>query len=124
VAAGVVFGLLAGTLKAATGALTSGGSLVDDWPVLGVLALSFCGFLLNQRAYHRAPLVSVLPILNTLNPVVSVVFGVVAFAEQPSGHVLALVGQALGLIATLSGVYFLPRYAGEVTRADELAAEL
>lgn len=124
VAAGIVFGLLAGTLKAATGALTVGNSLADDWPVLGVLALSLVGFLLNQRAYHRAPLVSVLPILNTLNPVVSVVFGVVAFAEQPSGEVLALIGQAVGLIATLTGVFFLPRYAGDPAVVDALPAEL
>ena len=72
-------------------------------------ALGACGFMLNQRAYHQAPLASSLPALNLLNPVVAVVFGVVAFHERPTGGPLAVSVQAVGLLAVLVGIFLLSR---------------
>jgi drug/metabolite transporter (DMT)-like permease len=106
--AGIVFGMIAGAIKATTD-LAGREPVFKAWPVYVLVALGACGFLLNQRAYHQASLASSLPALNLLNPVVAVVFGVVAFHERPTGGPLALSAQALSLLAVLLGIYLLSR---------------
>jgi len=106
--AGVVFGLIAGTLKAATNA-ASHGALLTSWPVYVLVALGVAGVLLNQRAYHRAPLSRSLPALNTINPLVAVAFGRAVFHEQPSEQLATLLTEGIGLAAVLAGIFFLAR---------------
>jgi hypothetical protein len=106
--AGVVFGVIAGTLKAAAEAAGEG-ALLNSWPVYVLIPLGVSGFLLNQQAYHRAPLAQSLPVLNTLNPLVALTFGVAAFNERPPEQLLALFGEGIGLLAVLAGVFFLAR---------------
>lgn len=107
-AAGVVFGLIAGTLKA-TAASHGVVDLVTSWPVYVLLLLGAVGFTLNQAAYNRVPLSQSLPILNVVNPVVALVFGYVAYQERPSGTALQETAQALGLVLTLLSVFMLAR---------------
>jgi drug/metabolite transporter (DMT)-like permease len=115
VAAGVVYGLVAGTLKA-TSATASAGlvAMFTSWPVYVLVVLGVAGFLLNQQAYRRAPLSRSAPAANTVNPVVALVFGVVAFGETTSGDAVSVTAEVLGLIGILAGVYLL-------ARTDELA---
>ncbi len=115
VSAGVVFGLIAGTLKATTNA-AGHGALLTSWPLYALVPLGVAGFLLNQRAYHRAPLTSSLPALNLVNPVVAVAFGVAVFHERPSNHLLSVLTECAGLAAVLAGIFFL-------ARKEEIAAE-
>lgn len=105
--AGVVFGLIAGVLKAATGVLAGGTPLLSSWPVYVLAALGAAGFLLNQRAYHLAPLASSLPVLNIVNPVTAVLFGVLVFHERPSANPAVILVELIGLAAMLAGVSFL-----------------
>lgn len=114
-AAGVVFGLIAGTLKATTNA-ASRGELLTSWPLYTMIPLGVAGFLLNQRAYHRAPLSSSLPALNTINPLLAVAFGIAVFHERPAGRPLAIAAEGVGLVIVLAGIFFL-------ARQDEIAAE-
>lgn len=115
-AAGVVYGLVAGTLKATTDAAAGGVvALLTSWPVYVLVALGAAGFVLNQRAYRQAPLSQSLPIANTLNPLVAVVFGVVGFGERPPHSAGALAAQAVGLTAVLVAVFLLAA-SEEVTR--------
>ena len=107
-AAGIVFGMIAGTLKAAAGS-SSVLDLVTSWPLYVLLLLGAAGFATNQTAYKRAPLTSSVPVLNVVNPVVALVFGVVAYSERPASGVLAVTGQALSLALVLVGVFFLAR---------------
>lgn len=106
--AGVVFGLIAGTLKATT-TTASNGTLFSSWPIYALLPLGTAGFLLNQRTYHRASLASSLPALNVANPVVAVLFGILVFQERPSDQPAAILAQALGLITVLLGIIVLAR---------------
>lgn len=115
-AAGVVFGLIAGTIKATTTA-ASEGALFTSWPLYTMGALGVTGFLLNQRAYHRAPLSSSLPVLNMANPLVAVAFGVVVFHERPSAQVTAIVAEVVGLTGVLAGIFFLARHEEAVATA-------
>jgi hypothetical protein len=116
-AAGIVYGLVAGTLKATTDTASHGVvAMVTSWPVYVLVALGVAGFLLNQQAYQRAPLSRSAPAANTVNPVVAVVFGIVGFGERPADGSGAIVAEFLGLVAVLAGVFFLAR-SEEVTAA-------
>jgi len=106
--AGVVFGLIAGTLKASTNA-ASQGALLTSWPVYVLVPLGVAGFLLNQRAYHQAPLSSSLPALNMVNPLVAVAFGMAVFHERPSEQLTAIAAETVGLAVVLAGIFFLAR---------------
>jgi drug/metabolite transporter (DMT)-like permease len=110
---GVVFGLIAGVLKTVTG---SSGlvSMVTSWPVYVLLALGATGFVINQRAYSSAPLSSSLPVLNVVNPVIAVIFGVLVFDERPSRELHQLVLEVSGLVLVLAGVSFLARIEDQV----------
>jgi hypothetical protein len=109
-AAGVVYGLVAGTLKATTeSASPSIWSMFTSWPLYVLVALGVAGFLLNQQAYQRAPLSRSAPAANTLNPVVALVFGIVAFGERMPSSAGAITAEVVGLIGILAGVSLLAR---------------
>ena len=116
VSAGVVFGLIAGTIKATTD-VASRGVLLTSWPLYTLVALGIAGFLLNQRAYHSAPLSSSLPALNMANPLVAVIFGVMVFHERPSAQLTAIVAEILGLVGVLAGIFFLARHEDAIAVA-------
>lgn len=107
-AAGIVFGLVAGAIKAATEAWTAG-HVLTSWPAYAVCVLGPLGFLLNQRAYNRTRLPDYLPMLNLVNPLVSLAFGIMVYAERPNGDALSVTGEAVGLAAVLLGIFFLAR---------------
>jgi drug/metabolite transporter (DMT)-like permease len=111
--AGLIFGLIAGMLKSVTAA-TSLESALTSWPIYVLVGLGATGFLINQHAYSRAPLASSLPVLNVINPVVAVIFGVVVFHERPSSEPLLLVFELIGLILVLTGVSFLARSEDQI----------
>ena len=109
-AAGVVYGLVAGTLKATTDSAAGGiWSMFTSWPVYVLAVLGVAGFLLNQQAYQRAPLSRSAPAANTVNPVVALVFGIVAFGERTPGSPGAITAEVLGLVGILAGVSLLAR---------------
>ena len=107
-AAGVVFGLVAGAIKAATQAW-SAGEVLTSWPAYAVCVLGPLGFLLNQRAYNRTRLPDYLPMLNMVNPLVSLAFGFAVYAERPRGNAAAVLAELVGLGAVLLGIFFLAR---------------
>lgn len=109
IAGGVTFGLLAGTLKATTDTFGSIPAVLTDWPFYASCALGLSAFLLNQRMYHQSSLHSSLPALNTLNPIVAVIFGIYCFGERPSSGVPAAVIELTGLVLMLAAIYFLAR---------------
>ena len=107
-AAGIVFGLVAGAIKAMTGAAADG-ELLTSWPMYAVCLLGPTGFLLNQHAYNRTRLPDYLPMLNMVNPLVSLGFGAFVYAERPRSGPLAVTAEAVGLVAVLLGIFFLAR---------------
>lgn len=109
VSGGIVFGLIAGALKATTDIAGHGLQLFTSWPLYVLIALGAAGFLLNQRAYHKAPLSQSLPALNMINPLVAVAFGIAAFHEQPSVHSATILTECFGLSFVLAGIFFLAR---------------
>ena len=123
VSGGIVFGLIAGVLKAVTDSHSLLGVLLH-WPVYCLGALGLSGFLINQHAYSRAPLASSLPVLNVVNPMVAVLFGIVVFDEHPSGQPLTVVTELVGLVLVLAGIFFLARQEDQPPLSVAVQAEL
>lgn len=109
VSAGILFGLLAGALKATTDDFGSIASVLGNWPFYVACLLGAAGFTLNQRMYHQSSLHASLPALNTLNPIVAVIVGIYCFGERPAQDGAAAVAEIVGLLAMLVAIFFLAR---------------
>ena len=113
VVGGILFGLVAGLVKLSLEQYADGGavSLVTSWPVWTLVVLGLSGVAVNQQAYRVGALSASMPILNVVNVLVALTFGVVVFEEIPAHTPLALLveGLALGCIAV--GLAGLSRHA-------------
>ncbi len=107
-AGGIVFGLMAGAVKSTT-SVSDIEELLTTWPLYTMVVVGLIGFVLNQHIYHRTRLPESLPMLNLVNPLVALTFGTLVFAERPSGSLLSLVLEAVGLAIVLAGIFVLGR---------------
>ena len=82
-AAGSTFGLTAALMKAMTRTFDGGiGHLLTDWPVYAMVASGALGMFLTQSAMNAGPLIAAQPGLTLSDPLISVLWGVMAFHEQ------------------------------------------
>jgi hypothetical protein len=115
-ASGVLFGLTAGLVKLA-GALASPShglaghvlALASSWPTWAVPLVGLAGVALNQKAYRAAPLSASMPLLNIVDVVVAIAFGVVVFGEVPALSVPRLAGGVAALVLITIGLRRLGR---------------
>ena len=110
-AAGLLFGLTAGLVKLATtmsasahGPLGQLWALLTAWPTWAVVVVGISGVSLNQRAYRCGPLSASMPILNIVDVLVAIGFGIVVFQERPASDVLAVIGQLVGFVVIVVGL--------------------
>jgi drug/metabolite transporter (DMT)-like permease len=83
VAAGSTFGLTAALMKEVTRTLERGlGTLFTDWPLYAMVAAGVLGFFLTQSALNAGQLIAAQPGLSLSDPLISVLWGVLAFHEQ------------------------------------------
>jgi hypothetical protein len=106
-AAGLAFAAEAGLLKELADTFAYGiGPLLTSWPFYALIAVGMTGLLLNQLAYQAGPLRISLPVITTIDPVVSLVIGVAVFDEHfrtaPAALVCELIGLALVLVAAVA----------------------
>jgi drug/metabolite transporter (DMT)-like permease len=83
VAAGSAFGLTAALMKAMT--RTFSGGIVHaftDWPIYAMVATGALGMFLTQSALNAGQLIAAQPGLTLSDPLISVLWGVLAFKEQ------------------------------------------
>lgn len=120
-AGGIVFGLMAGSIKSATSAWADG-VLLSTWPLYTMVTVGLTGFVLNQHIYNRTRLTESLPMLNLVNPLVALTFGIVVFGERPTGSPFALVVEAIGLAIVLTGIFVLGRTPAPEPREAEAHA--
>ncbi|HEX4831197.1 MAG TPA: DMT family transporter [Trebonia sp.] len=109
IAAGSTFGLTAALMKAMTRTLNGGiGHLLTDWPVYAMVAAGVLGMFLTQSALNAGQLLAAQPGLTLSDPLISVLWGVLAFHEQvrQGWYIAGEVGCA-AVIAT--GVVMLAR---------------
>lgn len=131
IAAGILFGVVAGLVKLAFAQVSAvsslgPGTVLHVWTVLAVPIFGLYAVTINQRAYRAARLSASMPILNIVDVLVALGFGVVVFGEVPVHTPIAVLAQALALAAITVGMRRLSRIqdidAEEPTPAAETTA--
>ncbi|MDQ6837849.1 MAG: DMT family transporter [Actinomycetota bacterium] len=110
VGAGISFAGTAAALKGTTDALSQGFVAVLTSPPLYLLvAAGAVGLALNQLAFAAGPLRASLPAITTLDPLASLVIGVVVYDEHLRNSSPAVAGTALGLAVVVVTTLALTR---------------
>jgi drug/metabolite transporter (DMT)-like permease len=110
VAAGLLFGTQDGLTR--TGMLQLADGLVrllTSWPVYAVVLAALAGLLFVQSAFEAAPLRASLPVINVVEPLTGIAFGIGVFGERIRTSPPSLVLEAVGLAAMIIGVVLLAR---------------
>jgi drug/metabolite transporter (DMT)-like permease len=99
VAAGVTFGLTAALMKGMTATFSSGiGALFTSWQLYGMIAAGILGMFLLQSALNAGRLIAVQPGLTLSDPIVSILWGVLAFHEKVQGGTHVMLAAFSGLL--------------------------
>lgn len=80
------------------------GELARSWQLWTLLVLALVGLVLNQHVFALAPLNVSLPIITSLDPLLSVVIGRAVFDERLLSTPTALVFETIGLALLVLGV--------------------
>lgn len=109
-AAGLLFALLDSVSKsAATLVRAHGTGVMAHWQPYALLVVGGTGLLLAQSSFQAGSLAVSLPIIDTLEPIGSVLIGVVVFRERLAASTGDLVVQALGAAIAVIGILILDR---------------
>jgi hypothetical protein len=102
----VLFGLVAGLMKSFLYDATHGGvlSLVTSWTTWALAVLGIVAVVTNQHAYRFARLSASMPVLNVVDGVVALVFGVIAFREVLRHSPILLTVELVGFAAIAVGL--------------------
>jgi drug/metabolite transporter (DMT)-like permease len=107
-AAGVLFAYNASLTKATATLVTGGwGHVFVHWEPYAIGLTGAAGFFVLQNALHAGPLAASRAAMVMVNPVVSVVIGVVIFGERLRGGPGFVVAEAASLAVMLAGAYRL-----------------
>ncbi len=106
ITAGILFGLVAGLLKLTLDMARDDGAVaaLTAWPVWTLIVVGLSGVTLNQRAYRAGALSASMPILNIVNVLVALGFGLVVFHEVPVHSAGALMVEVLSLVCVAWGL--------------------
>jgi drug/metabolite transporter (DMT)-like permease len=116
-AAGLSYAAVAGLLKEDMSLLNRGvGGLVGSWPLYALIAVGAFGIVLTQLAYRAGPLSSSLPIIMTVDALVSLVIGASVFDEGFRNGAVDLLGETAGLALMLAASVGLTRSSPEPAR--------
>lgn len=113
VAAGAGFGLTASLIKIDVDVLGTDGvaAVFRTWQLYGVAVTGLVSVWLVQNALHSGTLVAAQPGITLLDPIVSVLWGILVYGEQVSGGPLLAVA-AVGGAVLCTGVFLLARTSG------------
>jgi drug/metabolite transporter (DMT)-like permease len=110
VAAGAGFGMTAALIKGITRIFERGGiaALLTSWQLYAMVLSGMLGMFLTQSAMNAGRLVVAQPALTLTDPVVSILWGVLAFHEKVRGGWYAAFAGVCGIVIT-AGVVALAR---------------
>lgn len=109
-AAGLLFALLDSVSKsAATIVREHGTAVMAHWQPYALLIIGSTGVLLAQSSFQSGSLAVSLPIIDTLEPIGSVLIGVAIFRERLAASADDLAVQALGAALAVTGIVVLDR---------------
>jgi hypothetical protein len=112
-AAAVVWSVDASFVKQLTDTLQLHGVLgaFDHWPLYALVVSGILGAVLTQAAFNVGPLSASQPALLIVDPLASIVLGVLIFGEHLDSTVPALVGAVFALLVMCVGVVLMSRWA-------------
>ena len=98
-AAGSAFGLTAALMKGMTTTFSQGiGVLVVSWPLYGMIAAGVLGMFLLQLAMNAGRLIAAQPGITLSDPIVSILWGLLAFQEKARGGWFIALAVVSGLV--------------------------
>ena len=110
IAAGAAFGLTAALMKGMTTHFSNGfGALFTNWQIYAMVATGVLGIFLVQSALNAGRLIAAQPGLTLSEPIVSILWGVLAFHEKVRGGTLNLLLAALSTVLMAAAVVALAR---------------
>ena len=114
VAAGILFGEVAGLVKLAFAQVnqstaTGPAVVLGIWALWAVPVVGLCGVAINQRAYRVARLSASMPVLNIVDMVIALGFGVAVFGEVPRHTPVAVAAETAALACIAIGLRRLSR---------------
>ena len=110
IAAGSAFGLTAALMKGMTTYFPDGfGALFTSWQLYAMVATGGLGMFLVQSALNAGRLIAAQPGLTLSDPIVSILWGVLAFHERVRGGSVNLMFAALSTAALAAAVVALAR---------------
>jgi len=124
VSVGVVYAATAALLKAITDRAVLGPvALLTSWQLYTVIVVGAVGLLLNQLAFQAGPLTASLPAIATVDPLLSIVVGVLVYDEHLhrgpwSGVGLVVLMLLLGTAVIELGKVDLARQPSGAPRAE------
>jgi drug/metabolite transporter (DMT)-like permease len=117
-AAGVLFALTAALLKAVMGELDHGiVHVLASWEVYALLAIGYVSMTFNQLALNTGELAPTIATSGALDPVISVVLGIVLFHETLRANGLQTFASVVALAVALSGMTMLARAEAQPAQA-------
>jgi drug/metabolite transporter (DMT)-like permease len=123
-AAALAFAAAAGLLKEVMDLLDHGiAAVATSWSLYALVIVAIAGIFLNQLAYSAGPLSSSLPVLSTVDPVVSLIIGVAVFDEPFRNSPLDVLGESLGLVLVLLAAVRLTRSSSGHPSSDNEEAK-
>ncbi len=115
-ATGVLYGAIAGLIKAVVGATAESWTApLQDWPLYVVCIVGPMAFLLNQNAYQAEPTASpALAVITTVDPLVGIGIGLLWLGESINAAGWALALEVISLAVMTGGVLALAYRAPQV----------
>jgi hypothetical protein len=112
-AAAVVWSVDASFVKQLTDTLQLHGFLgvFDHWPLYALVVTGILGAVLTQAAFNVGPLSASQPALLIVDPLASIMLGVLIFGEHLDSTGPALVGVGFALVVMCVGVVLMSRWA-------------
>jgi hypothetical protein len=110
VAGGSAFGLTAALMKGMTDQYQHGfGAIFTSWQLYAMVASGALGMFLVQSALNAGRLIAAQPGLTLSDPIISILWGVLAFHEKVRGGLFPLLFAALSTVLLASAVIALAR---------------
>lgn len=110
VAAGATFGLTAALMKGMTTRFSDGfGALFTSWQIYAMVATGALGIFLVQSALNAGGLIAAQPGLTLSDPIVSILWGVLAFHEKVRTGPLSLLLASLSTVLMAAAAVALAR---------------
>jgi len=104
-ATGIAWGFVAAVIKELSSHLGAGlGAIFGNWAVYVLVGAGTATLLLASHALAAGPLAASQPGFTILDPLAATLLGIFLFSEHIQTGVLALTGEALGLLLLVAGV--------------------